>query len=226
VELSIPPATRFRARNTCRLIPSLYPAAGVLDRVASAADLPFIFELESWTNDRISAELGVIHRIPAEEWVTGPMATVVMAAYCHPRPTGGRFNDADRGAWYAATELETAHAEVIYHRTRELGEIGVFETRVQMRLYRADFNASMHDIRDRAGGFEAYYDPLRYTSSQALARELLAMGSNGVVYRSVRRDGGTCVACFRPKRVLHVRPDAHFEYRWEGRPEPAIRRLV
>ena len=47
----MPPITRVHWTDTCRLVPSLYPAAGVLDTVASPADLPFIFELESWTND-------------------------------------------------------------------------------------------------------------------------------------------------------------------------------
>ena len=123
---------------------------GILDRVASSEDLPFIFELESWSNDRISTELGILNRIPAEEWVTGrPMASVIMAAFCHPRAGGGRFNGEDRGAWYAGTTLETAHAEAVYHRTKELAEIGVFETRVEMRLYLADFRTDFHDIRAR-----------------------------------------------------------------------------
>ena len=107
--------------------------------MASPEDLPYIFELESWTNDRISNEVGILHRIPREEWVVGrPMASVIMAAFCHPRPGGGRFNGPDRGAWYAGTELESAHAEVIYHRTRELREVGVTEMAWQMRLYLAD----------------------------------------------------------------------------------------
>jgi hypothetical protein len=212
----------LKLRNTCRLVPSLYPTAGILDRVASAEDLPFIFELESWTNDRISNELGILHRIPPEEWVVGrPMASVVMAAFCHPRPGGGRFNGPDRGAWYAGTELDTAHAEVVYHRTRELMEVGVVEMRWQMRLYLADFDARFQDVRKRG----ALHDPDSYAASQAHARELLAAGSAGVLYRSVRRPGGECVACFRPALVLHVRPDAHFEYRIEGRGAAAIRRI-
>ena len=65
-----------------------------------------MIELESWTNDRVSAELGVLHRIPQEEWVTGRhLSTVVMAAFCHPRPGGGRFSGTDRGAWYASQNL-------------------------------------------------------------------------------------------------------------------------
>lgn len=47
----------------------------------------------------------------------------------HPRAAGG-FNSSERGAWYAANSLAAAHAELIYHRTLELAEIGVFKTRV------------------------------------------------------------------------------------------------
>jgi RES domain-containing protein len=194
---------------------------GILDRVASPGDLPFIFELESWTNDRISTELGVLHRLPEAEWVSGPQATVVMAAYCHPRPGGGRFNDAGRGAWYAARKFETAQAEIVHHRTQELAEVGVFETRVQMRLYLADFNNSFHDVR----ALRRVHAPDSYEASQKLARGLLQDGSNGVVFRSVRHAEGECIACFRPKLVLNVRPDAHFEYRWEGTKTPSVRRL-
>jgi hypothetical protein len=222
----MPPVTHVQLADACRLIPSLYPAAGILDTVASPEDLPFIVELETWTNDRISTELGVLHRIPAEEWVVGrPMATVVMAAFCHPRPGGGRFNSSDRGAWYAGESLATAHAEVVYHRTAELAEIGVFETRVQVRLYLCDFDARFHDIRARVPEHEPLHDPVSYTASQALARDLLEAGSNGVIYRSVRRRGGQCLACFRPALVGNVRPDAYFEYRWEGRHTPRIHRI-
>ncbi len=218
-----PPVTHLELADACRLTPSIFPAEGILDRVSNPEDLPFIFELESWTNDRISEELGILERLPAAEWVTGrPMSSVVMAAYCHPRPDGGRFNSSDRGAWYAGTELDTAHEEIVYHRTAELAEVGVFETRVQMRLYLADFDADFHDLR---AGYEACHHPASYVESQALAAGLLAAGSNGVIYRSVRRPGGECLACFRPKLVANVRPDAHFEYRWEGFRRPSIRRL-
>ena len=220
------PATVASLPDTCRLVPSRYPATGILDVIASPEDLPFIFELESWTNDRISTELGTLHRIPPEEWVTGrPMASVIMAAFCHPRIDGGRFNGPDRGAWYAGLDLDTAHAEVVYHRTVELAEVGVFETRVQARLYLADFDAQFHDIRANTAANKPFHDPVSYTASQSLARELLESGANGVLYRSVRHRGGYCVACFRPALVGNVRPDAHFEYRWEGTPRATIRRL-
>lgn len=220
-----PPARNLSLTDTCRLVPSLYPCRGILDAVATPADLPLILELETWSDDCISSQLGALHRIPMQEWVAGPMASVIMAAFCHPRSTGGRFNSSERGAWYAANSLAAAHAEVAYHRTLELAEIGVFETRMQMRLYQAEFHATFHDVRAKAPENIPYHHPVSYTASQALARRLLADGSNGVIYRSVRHPGSQCLACFRPALVANVRIAAHFEYRWEGTRTPQIRLL-
>src|SRR5206468_881433 len=130
-------------------------------------------------------ELGILNHVPQSEWVTGPQSTVIMAAFCHPRPAGGRFNGSERGAWYASRDLLTAQTEIAYHRTKELAEVGVFETRVEMRLYHADISTSLHDVR----AIPEVHDPENYTESQKLAARLLTQGSNGVVYRSVRRSG-------------------------------------
>ena len=142
------PEVLFRWKGTARLVPSRFPVVGLFDRVAAAEDLDAVFELEGWTNDRISAELGLLQCVPRDEWVVGqPMASVIMAAYCHPRPGGGRFSDDDRGAWYAGRSIETALAESIYHRSRELAEVGALEARMQMRVYLADFSTRFHDVR-------------------------------------------------------------------------------
>jgi hypothetical protein len=217
------PITVVRLKETHRLVPSRYPQVGILDAVTSAEDLQLMLILEGWTNDRISGETGLLHTIAQDEWVMGtPQATVIMAAFCHPRPGGGRFNRENRGAWYAAYDLDTAHAEVIYRRTAELVEVGVLETRLEMCEYLADFNSSFHDVRGADDKFAAYHEPNSYTESQRLAGLLLDVRSNGVLYRSVRRPGGQCVACFRPKLVTNLRPASHFEYRWEGTKVPVV----
>lgn len=223
---SLPPVTRIRWTATSRLIPSRYPSIGVFDRVTSADDLAAILELEAWTNDRLSAQLGILAVVPREEWVLGaPMASVVMAAFCHPAPGGGRFSTPQRGAWYAARRLETALAESVHRRTRELAEVGHFDTRVHMRLYHADFSASFHDLRGQRRRYGAAYAPGSYVESQRLAQALLEDGSNGLVYESVRHAGGECLACFRPALVCNVRIGAHYEYVWEGTAIPRVRRL-
>jgi hypothetical protein len=220
-----PPTINLKRRGTFRLIPGRYPSTGILDRVAAPKDLDAVLELEGWSNDRISGELGILHALPRKEWVIGtPLATIVMAAFCHPPPEGGRFNDSSRGAWYAAFTLKTAHAESVHARTRELEEIGGwFDTSMQMVSYTAHFTARFHEIRGRK--FAAYLNPDDYTKSQALAHELLEAGGNGIVYPSVRDRGSTCLACFRPRLVKNVKQGAFYKDKWTGSREPAIRKL-
>jgi hypothetical protein len=220
-----PSVSRISWRETSRLVPSRYPSVGLFDRVALPEDLELVLELESWTNDRVSAELGLLHNVPREEWVTGrPMASVVMAAFCHPNPAGSRFATAERGAWYAGRRLETAIAESVYHRGRELREIGVTDARMELRLYHADFRTMFHDLRG-SDAFGSCLDPDSYAASQALARRLLAAGSHGIIYPSVRHRGGECVACFRPPLVTEVKAAAHYVFVWEGTAAPLVTRL-
>lgn len=222
------PESFVRWRGAARLVASRYPTAGLFDRVATPDDVDAVIELEGWTNDRISAELGLLSVLPRDEWVTGrPMSSVVMAAFCHPSPGGGRFNTEDRGAWYAARSLDTALAESVHRRTAELREVGGFETRVEMRVYLADFSARFHDIRGprRTSTWRKLYNSSDYTASQRLARQLLGSGSNGIAYRSVRDVSGECLVCVRPRLVRNVRAGGHYEFRWEGSPQPLVRSL-
>ena len=60
------------------------------------------------------------------------------------------------------------------------------------------------------------YDPSNYGASQRLARELRRAGSNGIVYDSVRHDGGHCAAGFRPRLFANARQERHLCYVWDG----------
>lgn len=225
MELS-PPIIVARLKDTHRLIPSIYPPTGILDLITTPKDFEAVAELEGWTNDRISAELGLLNILPAQEWILGrPNATAIMAAYCHPNEEGGRFTSSSRGAWYAALSIETAIKETVFHRTKEIAESGVLETSVQMREYLADFETEFHDVR-ASPEFDACHDPNNYAAGQQLGAALLESGSNGLWYRSVRDPGGEGLVCFRPVLVGNVRTGAHFEYRWEGHPEPKVTRIT
>src|SRR5262249_53914984 len=160
--------------------------------------------------------------IGLEELVFGvPHAAVINAAFCHANPLGGRFNGPDRGAWYASFDLVTSQAEMGFHKTVQLAEIGRFEDTVTYDDYLADFSASFHDLR-RARGFGVCRHPERYVESQLLAERLLDRAALGIVYPSVRHAGGTCIACFRPALVANVRRHKTYRFSWRGKPEPVI----
>ena len=190
------------------------------------AHLQAIFELDAATNDRLLAGQRLLPGIGLEELVFAvPHAAVVNAAFCHPHPLGSRFNGPNRGAWYAAFALETAQAEVGFHKSVQLAEIGRFDDTVTYDDYFADFSASFHDGcggRSAASRMRAYLDPDSYIESQALAEALLDAESLGVIYPSVRHAGGTCVACFRPALVTNVRRGKTYRFTWDGTPEPEI----
>jgi RES domain-containing protein len=160
--------------------------------------------------------------IGAHELVFGvPNYRIVNAAFTHAHPLGSRFNDRDRGAWYVAFEIKTAQAEVAFHKTVDLAEIGRFEDDVTLDDYRADFSGEFHDLRG-SRAFVSCLDPNNYVESQALAERLLDAGSPGIVYPSVRRTGGTCLVCFRPALVTNVRKGNTYRFRWSGSPIPKI----
>jgi hypothetical protein len=220
-----PPVTLVRQLDTHRLIPSRHLPGGdsVLVWIADDdAHLQAIFELDAATNDRLLAEHQMLPGIGVEELVFGvPHAAVINASFCHANPLGARFSSPDRGAWYAAFEIATSQAEVGFHKSVQLAEIGRFEDTVTYDDYMADVSASFHDLR-RAPGFRKYLDPDSYVESQTLAEDLLDAGSLGVVYPSVRRARGTCVACFRPAVVGNVRRGKTYRFTWDGAPDPEV----
>jgi hypothetical protein len=221
-----PPLALVRQYDTHRLIPSRYVSGGDSVLAALAEDdahLQAIFELDAATNDRLLAEHSRLPGIGPEELVFGvPNAAVVNASFCHAHPLGARFSGPDRGAWYAAFEVETAQAEVAFHKTVQLAEIDRFEDSITYDDYLADFSASFHDLRKARGALRACLDPDSYVPSQQLADDLLTAGSLGVVYPSVRHGGGTCVACFRPALVVNVRKARTWRFTWSGTPTPKI----
>jgi RES domain-containing protein len=225
-----PPVTLVRQFDTHRLIPSRHLPRGESVLVAIANDdehLQAIFELDLATNDRLLAEQQLLPGIGLEELVFAvPHAAIINAAFCHASPLGSRFNSPDRGAWYAAFELETSQAEVGFHKAVALAEIGRFEDSVTYDDYLADVSAILHDLRPAASTprkrWAACLDPASYVESQTLAEQLLEEGSLGVIYPSVRRAGGTCLACFRPALVTNVRRDKTYRFTWQGQPEPIV----
>ncbi len=223
--MKLPATTLVRQFDTHRFIPSKYSRHGdsVLVRIADDdAHLQDIFDLDNATNQRLLAESNLLPGIGIDELVFGlPYSRIVNAAFCHAQPLGSRFNGPDRGAWYAAFELPTAQAEVGFHKSIELQEVGWVEESVTYDDYLADFSAGFHDIR-RDKSFAACLDPDSYIASQGLAEQLLETGALGLVYPSVRRPKGTCVACFRPALVMHVRKDATYRFTWDREGKLAV----
>lgn len=228
--MTLPPLCRLAQHDTVRLISTARLKPPVLAPLADNDDaLRDLEDLEGATNGRLRAQQSGLDELAPQELAFGrPGHTFINAAFTHPRPTGNRFNDGSRGAWYAAFEVETGLQEVTFHLTRELENIGRFVNVTDYAELLADFIGNFHDLRPvRPPPSCLDPDPaIGYPAGQALARILRAADSNGIVYPSVRHTGGTCLVAFRPDLVQNFRQGGVWRLEWTGSPTPSITRVT
>lgn len=203
-----------------RLVSSHFPPIALFETVADPAELDIAFEIEAMTNDRLRDDVGDLSLIPAKDRIVGPGATAVMAAFTHIGMPS-RFTEGGYGVYYGSPELATAVAETVYHKEIFLAKTQEPDTEVTMRQYINQVALTLHDVRE----CEELHDPNSYEVSQAFAKALRDKGSNGLVYRSVRRCGGECVAAFRPTALTHVVQGQHIRYVWSGHQQKIIKCL-
>ena len=235
-------------RRTHRLIPTKYSgegrtkdsnADGELSVLAllplSASTLADLSELDAATNERLLAEKGQSLTIGPAELVAGiPEASIINAAFCHAG-MGSRFNDANRGAWYAGIEVETSLHEVAFHKRRFLRDTRYTRTAdFDYRDFLADFAGLFAHLTEAEQRTCLLPEPVPacYAPGQALARTLLYAGGNGIVYPSVRNagtrnsNGGTCIVCFRPAMVSHCRRGQQYRLTISATEERELRYAV
>ncbi len=211
------PVTQVEWKPGWRIIPSRFPPIQLFERVTDPDDLETVFAVESLTNPRLRDEVGDLRLVPPEERISGPGASIIMAAFTHLNPEGSRFTDGTFGVFYAANDLDTAVAETKYHRERFMRATNQGRMEVDMRAYLIDLMAALHDLRGRRTEFPLVYHNDNYAAGQRLAATLRKDGSNGIAYESVRRQGGECVAAFRPRLLSNCRRERHLCYMWNGR---------
>ncbi len=211
------PVARIDWKPCWRIIPSRFPPIQLFERVTEPDDLEAVFELESLTNPRLRDEVGKIGLVPSEDRISGPGTSIIMAAFTHLNPDGSRFTDGTFGVFYAANDLETAIAETKYHREHFMRSTEQAHMEFDMRVYVVDLAGDLHDLRGQKAAYPLVYHNDNYAASQHLAKSLRKDGSNGVAYDSVRRNGGECVAVFRPPLLSSARQERHLCYVWDGR---------
>ncbi len=196
---------------TFRLVASRFPPIDAFATVATSADLEAVMELEGWTNDRLVAERAA--RLPRADWVFGtPNASVVMAAFLHAAPEGGRFSGPHLGAWYAGGSIATAVAEVAHHLRREAVARGRSEARRVFRCYTARLlGDDFLDLRGRQQTHPDLYSGTSHVASQAFGENIRASDRSGIVYDSVRFRDGTNVVSYRPRQIADVRQSDHYD---------------
>lgn len=224
--------TPVNDRALVRLLPATYHKPPVLrGLVDTDEEAAILAEIEGETSARLIAEREGSPGIDRRELAFARRAhdlrvygdSHINAAFTYTRPTGNRFNGGERGAWYCAWHALTSAAEVGFHRTRELGYIGIYEDEALYTELLADFIGDFPDLADTPEDPALNPDPeIGYPAGQHLADRLRREGYRALLYPSVRHPGGRCLVAFDPGIIQNVRPGAGWKLIWSGTPEFSI----
>ena len=209
------PVTKVSWTGAVRIIRSVYPPIDLFEDIADPRDWPLLIAAEQKTNPRLMETIGQLDLVPTARRVSGPGASYLMAPFVHATPDRpSRFSDGGFGVLYAGRAFETALLETIHHHQ-------LFMTRTneaagwtsQFREIVMDVRGALHDLRV---GAEGALDPASYAEGQRIGGALKAAGSDGVVFPSVRHEGGECVGLFYPDLAREPRQGRHLDYHWNG----------
>ena len=205
-----------------KLVATVFPPITLFEEVADAEDLDALIALRARTDPLVSERIQPALAIPPGDRVYGPGAGHVMAPFAWPSPDGTRFGPPaltaeSFGVYYAARDEATAIAEVRHHRTAFLEATRAPAQDLDFEMLKAPVKGPhFYDLRGRQREFPLVYSPTDYSASQRLGAELRRRDADGIAYDSVRREGGECVAVFRPRCVGPARPAGNLIFRWDG----------
>jgi hypothetical protein len=213
------PTRRVEWPRAWRIIASRYPLIDLFERLTpDRAVWEALIALEQLTNPRLRDQVGEIALVPVGDRVAGTGASYVMASFTHLNPRGSRFSDGTFGVYYAASELDTAIAETVFH-FEEFARDSSDPPRLEdMRVLVGPVAEDFEDVAALPEPERSQVlDPASYAVSRAYGRQHRDAEAMGVVYPSMRRPNGECIGALKPRAIgLPVVQERHLKYRWNG----------
>ena len=209
--------------KTYRIIRSIFPPIDLFEDIADPADWEAIASAEAKLNPRVNLAIGDLSKVPIGRRVAGPGSSWVMAPFVHCSPfRSSRFSNGSFGIYYAGDSEEVALAEAMYHHERAMRATGEEPGWTsQFRALIGSIDARLHDV----SGMAEVLHPEDYSAGQLVGGTLRRLGSDGIVYPSVRQQGGSCIAAFWPDVVPIPVQGSHFAYHWDGARVTFVKRL-
>ena len=209
------PVSNVNWPGAVRIIRSVFPPIDLFEDIADPEDWPLLISAEQKTNPRVMETIGTLDLVPPERRVGGAGASYLMAPFTHVSPDRpSRFSNGQYGVLYVAEDFETALRETVHHHARFMAATQQPPSWTsQFRELITDLKADLHDIR--AVSEPDWLHPDDYGAAQALGASLRVSGAEGVVYPSVRGQGG-CAGLFYPDLCTPPMQGRHLDYHWDG----------
>lgn len=199
-----------------RIIPTRFPSIFLFDRVANQDEFDALNAIEAMTNSRLRDENGELSLVPENERLFGKGSGPIMAAFTHLNPSGSRFSDGSYGIFYAAKEKETSIAGTRFHSEKFMRATNEEPIYLQMRLYRVQIKGEVIDLNSYTKKYPDILSPTSYATSQAIGKTIREQNANGILYPSVRHQGGNCVAALKTTILSGCVHASYLEYHWNG----------
>jgi hypothetical protein len=222
------PVVRTSFSRTVRLVTSARLRAAVLADLVDESEIAALAEIEGATSQRLLAEDSSAFGIGRDDLVHGvPFASFINASFAYFKPgEPNRFNF-DRGAWYCALDAEVCIAEVSWHMSAFLARTGRYHATVEYAELFASLAGEFYDMREMEDHLALHPDPaVGYPEGNKIALAARVKGLNGVIYPSVRKPGGICIAAILAHAVQSVAQGGLFRMVWSGSPTPVVERMA
>lgn len=212
------PVAEVTWNGAVRIIRSIYPPIDLFEDIADPEDWPLLISAEQKTNPRLMENIGNLDLVPEGRRVGGGGSTYLMAPFTHvSADRKSRFGDGTYGVLYAGNGFEVALLETVHHHANFMARTNEAPGWTsQFREIVINIDARLHDLRGGEGVHADALNPGDYTASQAVAAQLRAAGSNGLVYPSIRCEGDECVGLFYPDLASDAIQGRHLDYHWDG----------
>lgn len=203
-------------QGVVRIVAADLTAVAFFENLVPGADLDALLSVLALTSPALPDHIGDPTRVPVSDRSYGAGSGWVMPSFTR-RARPSRFSDGRFGVWYAASDAPTATAETLYHQAIRLRETAEPAQTVAMQLLTADvagFAAVLSGLGPPLGSL--VHHPTSYLASQLIGSHLRDRGSDAIVYRSVRHEGGACIGALRPRVVRRCHRTGLVSYRWDG----------
>jgi len=209
-----PPSRKIHWARAWRLVPTRIPRINLYERLADSHEQRRLAEIEELTNPRMMEERGTKNFLRKGDYFRKNVSPGVKASFAYLAPS--RFGSGIFPILYAASNELTALAEKRHHLARFLKAHHTRPTISKQIAWILSVSGKFHDLRQPSKNFKNFYSLNSYTAAQSLGRHLWEEGSQGIVYESVRRPSGQCVAAFSPQTIMSCSRGPLFEFHWDG----------
>ena len=203
-----------------RVIASEFAGENIFDRLTSDVDyarvreeVDLLREIADLTNPHVLHESGQFEVVRQDDRIFGRGSGLIMASFAFPGQAS-RFSDGSYGVYYAARDLDTAITETRFHAQRYLRGSGPCV--LEKTVVQAELDGVLVDVRSPCPCPAGVYDPFDYRTGNDFGSVVKSLDGHGIVYDSVRRVRGECVAVFRPPVLRNAVATQTLEYEWDG----------